>query len=200
MGVKKNRWITETETSLLKSPVVNIVQKDCKHSEDPSKQHRFYVLDSRNWCNVIPVTPEGEVVLIEQYRIGIDEWTLELPGGVADDTDLNLEAAALRELKEETGYGPCSPYQCQSLGWSHPNPAILNNQVYSFVIGPVEFKTKPKLDEGELIFTKLVPIDEIEDMLRSGEISHALIRNSFLHLMLQYPGKSLREALERYMA
>ena len=65
--------------------------------------HDFYVLESADWVNVIPVTPEKEIVLIRQYRHGLREVTLEIPGGLVEDSDSSLEAAR-RELREETGY------------------------------------------------------------------------------------------------
>src|SRR4030042_6958442 len=63
----------------------------------------FYILESPDWVNVIPITPHDEVVLIRQYRHGIREVTLEIPGGIMEGKD-SPEDAARRELIEETGY------------------------------------------------------------------------------------------------
>ena len=63
----------------------------------------FVVMDTPSWVNVVPVTAEGRVVLIRQYRHGIRDVTIEMPGGMIDPGE-SPEAAARRELQEETGY------------------------------------------------------------------------------------------------
>src|SRR4051794_9571512 len=125
----KNTWVCEREETLLKSPVMEIVQRDCTSSED-QRLHRFYLLKSKDWCNIIPITEDGKVVLVKQYRIGISDHTLELPGGIADVSSESLKDAAIRELAEETGYVPLPGARCEELGWTHPNPAILDNRVH----------------------------------------------------------------------
>src|SRR5262245_52453780 len=97
----RNQWITESEKTLISSPVMEIIQRDARSSED-GRAHKFYVMKSRDWCNIIPVTEDGKVVLVKQWRIGIDRHTLEVPGGVADQTDKDVRSAALREMAEET--------------------------------------------------------------------------------------------------
>ena len=64
--------------------------------------HDFYVLESAGWVNVIPLTPEEDIILIRQYRHGIQGFTLEIPGGIIEPGD-TPEGAASRELFEETG-------------------------------------------------------------------------------------------------
>ena len=66
------------------------------------KEHEFYIFESKEWVNIIPVTKDKEVVLIRQYRHGIGEVVLEIPGGIVEENDTTL-GAAIRELKEETG-------------------------------------------------------------------------------------------------
>ena len=91
---------------------------------EPSGQQRdFVVLESPSWVNVIPITAAGKVVLIRQYRHGIRDVTLEIPGGIMEP-DETPEAAARRELREETGY---TAEKLRSLGRVLPNPAIQNN-------------------------------------------------------------------------
>jgi 8-oxo-dGTP pyrophosphatase MutT (NUDIX family) len=163
---------------------MNIVERDSRSSED-GRTHRFYLLQSRDWCNIIPVTEDGKVVLVRQHRIGIDEQSLEIPGGIVDPEDADVQAGAIREMIEETGYVPVPGAKCRALGSSHPNPAILNNRVHSFVIGPVRREKDQKLDEGEMIECVEVPIAEIPEMIRRGDISHALMLNTFFFLALE---------------
>jgi 8-oxo-dGTP pyrophosphatase MutT (NUDIX family) len=91
--------------------------------------HDFYVLESDSWVNVIPITPEREVVLIRQYRHGTREVTLEIPGGIVEAGDSPQEAAR-RELLEETGY---EAEEMIGLGFVHPNPAFLDNRCFTFL-------------------------------------------------------------------
>ena len=84
----------------------------------------FYVVEAPDWINVIPLTPDNEVLLLRQFRFGVDDFTLEIPGGICDPGEPPLEAAG-RELREETGH---AAGEIVELGWVHPNPAIQNNR------------------------------------------------------------------------
>ncbi|MBN2418476.1 MAG: NUDIX hydrolase, partial [Deltaproteobacteria bacterium] len=68
-------------------------------------EHEFYIFESKEWVNIIPVTKDKEIVLIRQYRHGVGDIILEIPGGIVEEDDTPL-GAAVRELKEETGYSP----------------------------------------------------------------------------------------------
>src|SRR5688572_13406883 len=118
----QNKWICLREKKLLESPVMDLITRDCKYTAD-QREHRFYVLRSKDWCNIIPITEDGKIVMIKQYRAGIDCDTLEVPGGVADTQDGDIETTALRELEEETGYQPLPGARLIRLGQTFPNPA-----------------------------------------------------------------------------
>ena len=79
-----------------------------------------------DWINVIPLTDDGQVVMVRQYRFGIEGFTLEIPGGMCDPGEPPLEAAR-REMREETGYAPSEMIE---LGWVHPNPPLQNNRCF----------------------------------------------------------------------
>jgi hypothetical protein len=63
------------------------IRQDFKVSPRTGEPHDFYVLDSRDWVNVIAVTPDRQLVMIEQYRQGTDTVELEIPGGIIDPKD-----------------------------------------------------------------------------------------------------------------
>src|ERR1700722_17745470 len=80
------------------------VRSERKISPRTDAEHSFYVIDSVDWVNVIAVTPDDQLVMIEQYRHGTDTVELEIPGGMIDAHDASPAAAGIRELREETGY------------------------------------------------------------------------------------------------
>lgn len=186
---EKNKWICTHEKMILTSPVMEIIEKNCQSSED-KRTHQFYLLKSNDWCNIIPITEDGKIVLVNQFRIGVDEHTLEIPGGVIDSEDSSPAEASIRELTEETGYVPLPNAQLINLGWTYPNPAIQNNKVHCFIIGPVRKEKAQTLDKGELIETVELPIKTFIHSLIQGEIKHALILNAFLNLLLRAPESS----------
>lgn len=141
----------------------------------------FYVFDSGDWVNIIPVTSDGKVILIEQFRHGTEGFTLEIPGGGVDPEDPSAVYAAERELLEETGYAAES---LTFLGESHPNPAIQNNRCYTFLANNVKWVQKPEFKGTEEIAIRLVPLNEVPELIRNGVITHALVLVAFYWLQL----------------
>jgi 8-oxo-dGTP pyrophosphatase MutT (NUDIX family) len=173
-------------STLDKSYRVFSLRTDCARSPRTGEAHDFYVIESSDWVNVIPVTPDNRVVLIEQYRHGTRDITLEIPGGLIESSESPQEAAG-RELREETGFheGEMVP-----LGWVHPNPAIQGNRCYTFLARNVVAASDQMLDEKEDISIRLYPLDEIAALIRSGAISHALIIAAFYRLFMENPKTS----------
>ncbi|NNG09411.1 MAG: NUDIX hydrolase, partial [Arenibacter sp.] len=98
------------------------------------------------WVLVLPLTRDEEVVMVRQYRHGIEQVCLELPGGLVDPDDEFPEVAAQRELLEETGYRAS---KIDIIGECYPQPALLSNQCFFFVGRDTERVRKPSPDEGE---------------------------------------------------
>lgn len=158
------------------------VRRDIAIDPRDSSTHDFYVIEACDWINVIPVTSDDQVVLIEQYRHGSNEVTLEIPGGMVDEGESAVRAAG-RELLEETGY---STSELKLLGRTRPNPAIQNNWLHSFVAWHCEPSATAKPDISEHIAVRLVPLREIKGLIRSGAIDHSLVVASF-YLFEQNP-------------
>jgi len=157
------------------------LRTDRARSPRTGKDHRFFVLESPTWVNVIPLTPEGNVVLVRQYRHGTREVTLEIPGGVAEEGD-TPEGAARRELREETGW---REENLISLGYVTPNPAIQNNRCYTFLADGVVPAGDQEQDDKEDIEVVLRPLAEIPRMIREGEIHHSLVIAAFYRLFME---------------
>lgn len=140
----------------------------------------FYTIEADDWVNVIPITKNGEVVMIRQYRHGSKEVTLEIPGGVVEEA--SAESAALRELLEETGY--CGE-KVTHLGATNPNPAIFNNLCHSYLVEDARKVSDIDLDPDEDIDVILVPLPEIPALIKDGTISHALVIVAFQYFYLR---------------
>ena len=128
------------------------------------------ILEFSAWANILAITKRQEVVLINQYRHGVQEVLWEIPGGVVEDGEDPLEGVK-RELLEETGYTSSEFIQ---VGKLYPNPAFQTNTMYSFLALDAEMVTSQSLDDGEDIEVHLVPLDDLVPMIKRGEILHAL--------------------------
>lgn len=133
----------------------------------------YYRLQSPDWVNVLPVTSDGRIILIEQYRVGSNRITLETPGGTLNPDEKDPTMTAARELEEETGF---TSMRFLPLGSFNPNPAIMSNRCHFFIALGCQFNSERKHfpDPGENIELKLFQPREIEDMVRFGQIDHAL--------------------------
>ncbi|MGA2750122.1 MAG: NUDIX hydrolase [Verrucomicrobiota bacterium] len=148
------------------------VREDRKISPRTGAAHDFYIIDSASWVNVIALTPEGTMVLIEQYRQGSNTVELEIPGGVMDAGDGSPEAAGCRELAEETGY---EGEAAGIVGKVFPNPAIMSNTCFTVLVRNCRRTKAVRWDPGEDLVTKLVPVEQVPELVASGQIRHALM-------------------------
>jgi 8-oxo-dGTP pyrophosphatase MutT (NUDIX family) len=114
----------------------------------------YHTIEFPEWVCVIALTPAREVVLIEEYRHGIERFSVELPCGTPDDPGEDVLAATRRELLEETGY---AAEEWHALGSSSANTARQNNRVHSFLALDARKVAEQALDPGEMIRVHLVP-------------------------------------------
>lgn len=176
------RWTTIETEVVYRTPILDL------HRRRSSHQHRgtrdFFVLDAPDWVNVIPLTGKREVVMIRQWRHGIADFTLEIPGGMVDPSDPSPRHAARREMLEETGYDSA---RITALGRVHPNPAIQPNVCHSFLARGVRLMSKPQFDSAEETEVELVPLAKIKPLIVSGRIMHALTIAAFSFFQIYKP-------------
>jgi 8-oxo-dGTP pyrophosphatase MutT (NUDIX family) len=148
------------------------VREERKVSPRTGREHGVFIIDSADWVNVVALTPERRMVLIEQYRHGSNTVELEIPGGVMDPADASPEAAGCRELAEETGYQGEEPL---IVGQVFPNPAIMSNRCHTVLVRNCRQTRPVQFDPGEDLVTRLVPLEQVAELIASGRIRHALM-------------------------
>jgi len=161
------------------------LRSDVKISPRTGKEHDFYVLDSVNWVNVVAVTPDQQLVMVEQYRHGSNTVELEIPGGMMDAGETDPVATAVRELREETGY---EGENARLLGRIHANPAILTNTCFTVLVENCRLKHGVQFDHGEDLVTHLVPVAEIPKLVADEKIGHSLVVVALYHFDLWQRG------------
>jgi ADP-ribose pyrophosphatase len=160
------------------------VRSDTKISPRTGASHEFYIIEAVNWVNVIPITAEGKIVMVEQYRHGSDTIELEIPGGMMDEGETDPVATAIRELREETGY---EGENARLIGQTFPNPAIMNNICYTVLVEQCVCKHPLAFDQTEDIHVVLVEPKEIPELIRTNRINHSLVVVAFYYWQLLNP-------------
>ena len=148
------------------------LRSDRKISPRSGEPHDFFVIDAVNWVNVIALTPDEQLVMVEQYRHGSNTVELEIPGGMMDAADASPEKTGLRELREETGYEGGQP---RLIGRIFPNPAIMSNVCFTVLVENCHCVHPVEFDHGEDLITRLVPVAEIPELVAAGKIRHSLV-------------------------
>jgi ADP-ribose pyrophosphatase len=170
------RWEKLGEESLAATRIFDLRRARYRHPRRASERD-FVVLDAPDWVNVLALTPDRGLVLVNQFRFGTNDFSLEIPGGVLERGE-DPVAGGLRELREETGY---SGKNARVIGRVHPNPAIQNNTCHIVLVENATLAAATQWDHDEEIAVSVLPVDEVYALAHTGRITHALVLNALLY-------------------
>ncbi|MFN8289474.1 MAG: NUDIX hydrolase [Chitinophagaceae bacterium] len=164
------KWKTLSSEYLFNDRWFKVRKEVCETPEgkivDP-----YYVYEFPTWVGAVPVTEDGKVVMVKQYRHALGEVCIEIPGGCVDDTDQSFEEAVAREIREETGYAFTS---YEYLGRISPNPSTNNNLLHMFLARGGKKVTEQQLDGNEEIEVVLLSVEELRQLLRDHQIIQSM--------------------------
>lgn len=170
-------WPLEHRETLAQHPVFSVLRSH--YADGPAGPRReFYTIACPDWCNVLAVTPDANVVLVRQFRFGNDRISLEVPGGMIEPGE-DPAHAVRRELEEETGYVAGDLALLSNLC---PNPALQGNRIHSYVAwnavptraGALAGALHGVAAELEECETVLWPRARLAELLDDGAVDHSL--------------------------
>ena len=173
MADKIRKWEKRGSRSLSDHRIFQL-REDTVVNPRTGNEHKMVVLECPDWVNIIALTPEREVVMVEQYRQGSETVELEIPGGMMDPHETDPVATALRELQEETGYTGDNA-SARQIGECLANPAIMNNRVHTILVENCRLTHEVQLDDGEDLATHLVPAADLSQLVKEQKIQHSTI-------------------------
>jgi len=150
------------ETTLFK------VRFDFMKNPRNEKLVKTTVLESQDAVNVVAITKEKKILLVNQFRFGIGATTIEIPGGLVDKGE-DHKIAGMRELREETGY---TSSNWQYLGDCQSNPVFMDSLIHHWLALDVQKTETIELDDGEQIEVIELEKEELLNLIRTGEIKH----------------------------
>ena len=174
-----SRWLADCRVFKVRGDLKVRVSADVRHA---GHEAEFFVVHSPDFANVVALTGQGNVVLVEQYRHGVERMSVEVPAGLIDDGE-RPEDACRRELLEETGYEADTWIQLADID---ANPAIMSNRNFCYLAIGARKVAEPAFDDHEHIRSWEAPLAEALAMIGDGRIRHpyAIIA---LHLAAAHP-------------
>lgn len=169
------RWERGEPRLLARTRILDLQAVPFHHPRRGTKRE-FVVVDAPDWVNVLAHTTDDRLVLVNQFRYGIDAFSWEIPGGVIEAGEDPVVAGA-RELLEETGYVGDNARLLASV---HPNPAFMRNRCHLVLVENCRLVAPPAWDADEEIEVAAVPVAEVYARARAGDITHSLVLDALL--------------------
>jgi 8-oxo-dGTP pyrophosphatase MutT (NUDIX family) len=150
------------------------------------------IFEYPDWVDVIALTGDRNVVLVDQYRHAVGQIRTEFPAGMVDEAEQPI-VAIKRELLEETGY---ASQEWHLLGSAAVNPALQTNRIHCFLALGAQKVAEQDLDEGEAIRTHELPLPELVEQVEAGSLELPALQLASLYLLQSY----LRRSTDRRLA
>ena len=172
--VRRLTWKTVAREKIFAGPIFD-VRKVRRESTD-GRLGDFIELNAPKWATIIPWVRNEEgvpcFIMVRQFRHGSNTVTIEFPAGTVDEGEEPKEAA-LRELREETGY--LAKSEIIELGSISPNPAFMNNRVWFFLAEGLEYGGPQLLDPNEQLDILTIPVKEVVDSMGTGDYDNGIM-------------------------
>lgn len=163
------KWRVTASRHIIKDRWISLRADDCV-TDEGAVVAPYYVLEYRDWVEVVALDADDNVLLIKQYRHGMGDISIELPAGNMDPGETDPVAAAARELLEEAGCAGALTL----IGESRANAASLNNRTHIILARDVVRIAEPLDDPGERIDSFWVPAAEAVRMALAGELTNGM--------------------------
>lgn len=135
--------------------------------ELPNKKYsKREIVEHSGGVAIVPLTDEGEIVLVRQYRKALEDFLLEVPAGKLEYGEDPLECA-IRELKEETGY---TSENIELLCETYPSPGFSKEKIYIYLARNLR-EGEAQLDEGEYLEVEKLNIDKVLTMVKTNQLT-----------------------------
>jgi 8-oxo-dGTP pyrophosphatase MutT (NUDIX family) len=169
----KNNWTLKNVQLEYENPVLRIERRDFLFNKNNSVGN-FTVVSMRDWGVVVPITSDGEMLLVRQFRVATGEVTYEFPGGALETGEDPLSGSK-RELQEETGFSGNMTFMSKM----RPNPAFMDNFCYLYLAENCEKVSNLKLDPFEDLEPVFFSVEKVAEMIRNGDIVHSITLAAF---------------------
>jgi len=165
-----DKWKFLGSKTAYTDPILKVEHREYYY-KDADASMPFTLVHMANWASIVALTDDGKVVCVRQFRIGMDDYTIEFPGGAVENGEDHADAAA-RELEEETGY------KCRSIrkiGEMSPNPAFMKNRCHVYLAEGCTPTGKMNPDQFEDIEPVEYSIDEVKGLIAEGRLNHSIV-------------------------
>lgn len=173
-----SRWQRLSEKVIAATRIFELIGVRFRHPVRETEGD-FVVIKAPDWVNIIALTSDHRMVLVKQFRFGIDDVSLEIPGGMVELGE-DPVSTALRELEEETGYIGTN---AKVLGVVHPNPAIQSNRCHLILVQDVKRLSKLSWDEDEELEVFTEEVERVYEYAAAGKITHSLVLDALLFFL-----------------